>query len=125
MHQPGLHGQYVEVPGDVVFTIETSVRTPLQAVYQLTGLEKELIEVYPCEYDMRYFLERMKKFAGIEGPVTDKDLPRINPFKVGELKRELLKKLNDIPPYYIMYQGKDQSVTLQKSVLDPQFPKVK
>lgn len=118
-------GQYVEVPGDVVFTIETSVRTPLQAVYQLTGLEKELIEVYPCEYDMRYFMERMKKFAGIEGPVTEKDLPRINPFKVGELKRELLKKLNGIPPYYVMYQGKDQSVAHQKSVLDPQFPKVK
>lgn len=118
-------GQFVEVPGDVVFTIETSVRTPLQAVYQLTGLEKELIEVYPAEYDMRYFLERMKKFAGIEGPVTEKDLPKINPLKINEMKHQLLDKINSIPPYYIMYQGKDRSVALKKSVLDPQFPKSK
>lgn len=118
-------GQFVEIPGDVVFTIETSVRTPLQAVYQLTGLEKELIEVYPAEYDMRYFLERMKKFAGIEGPVTEKDLPKINPLKINEMKHQLLDKINSIPPYYIMYQGKDRSVALKKSVLNPQFPKTR
>ena len=118
-------GQFVEIPGDVVFTIETSVRTPLQAVYQLTGLEKEAIEVYPSEYDMRYFLERMKKFAGIEGPVTEQDLPKINPLKIHELKKELLQKVNSIPPYYIMYQGKDQSVAHKKSVLNPEFPKTK
>ena len=118
-------GQFVEIPGDVVFTIETSVRTPLQAVYQLTGLEKEPIEVYPSEYDMRYFLERMKKFAGIEGPVTEQDLPKINPLKINEMKRELLQKVNSIPPYYIMYQGKDQCVAHQKSVLNPEFPKTR
>ena len=47
-------GQYVEVPGDVVFTIETSVRTPLQAVYQLTKLDKEIIEVNPARYEVGY-----------------------------------------------------------------------
>ena len=118
-------GQFVEIPGDVVFTIETSVRTPLQAVYQLTGLKKDVIEVYPAEYDMRYFLERMKKFAGIEGPVTEADLPKINPLKIGEMKKELLHKINSIPPYYIMYQGKDQSVAGKKSILSPEFPKVR
>lgn len=71
-------GQFVEIPGDVVFTIETSVRTPLQAVYQLTGLEKEL-----------------------------------------------LQKINSIPPYYVMYQGKNQSIAHKKSVLNPEFPKIK
>ena len=74
---------------------------------------------------MRYFLERMKKFAGIEGAVTEQDLPKINSLKIGEMKKELLHKVNSIPPYYIMYQGKDQSVAHKKSVLNPEFPKTK
>ena len=99
-------GQYVEMPGDVVFTIETSVRTPLEAVYQLTGLQKKVIEVYPSDYDVRYFLERMKKFSGIEGEITEADLPKINPLKLGEMKRELLHKLNSLPPlYHVPGQG--------------------
>ena len=36
----------------MVFTIETSVRTPLEAVYMLTGLDKEIIEVNPARYDL-------------------------------------------------------------------------
>lgn len=117
-------GQYVEIPGDVVFTIETSVRTPLVAAYELTGLKREVIEVNPCQYDMRYFLERMKKFQGIEGPITEEHLPRINPLKIGEMRQELIKKVNEIPPYDIMYQGEDKSVATKKSVLSPEYPKV-
>jgi len=115
-------GQYVEVPGDVVFTIETSVRTPMEAVYQLTRLDKDIIEVYPSQYDMRYFVERMKKFGGIKGEFTEADLPKINPLKLGEMKKALLEKINQIPPYYKMYPGRDQSVPDKKSVLSPGFP---
>jgi len=121
-------GQYVEIPGDVVFTIETSVRTPLTAVYALTGLEKDVIEVNPSQYDMRYYLQRMKKFAGIEGDIPESGLlgtKRINPLKLPEMKRELLAKLNNIPPYYVMYPGKDQSVAKKAAVLNPQYPKDK
>ena len=42
-----------------------------------------------------------------------------------KLKKLILKKLNDIPPYYIMYPGRDKSVALKDSVLSPQFPKYK
>lgn len=115
-------GQFVEVPGDVVFTIETSVRTPLEAVYQLTGLEKDIIEVYPAQYDVRFFLERIKKFSGIEGAITEKDLPKVNPLKLNEMKIALLKQINEIPPYYIMYPGKDPSVATKKAVLKPEYP---
>ena len=118
-------GQYVEVPGDVVFTIETSVRTPLEAVYQLTGLEKDIIEVNPAQYDMRYFKERMMKFAGIEGEITEDVLPHVNPLKIREMKKKLLKKVNDIPPYYVLYPGRDKNVAAKKSVLNPQYPKEK
>lgn len=118
-------GQFVEVPGDVVFTIETSVRTPLEAVYQLTSLDKDVIEVYPSQYDMRYFKERMMKFSGITGEVTEADLPKVNPLKIEKMKKDLLTKINRIPPYYILYPGRDKSVALKDSVLNPQYPKQK
>ena len=122
-------GQYVEVPRDVVFTIETSVRTLLEAVYMLTGLDKEIIEVNPARYDLRYIKERVMKFAGVKGEISDSDLPKINPFKLwrakAKLVKEILKKVNEIPPYYIMYPGRDKSVALKDSVLNPQFPRGK
>ncbi len=116
-------GQYVEVPHDVVFTVETSVRTPMEAVYKLTNLDKSVIEVYPSKYDMRYFVERLKKFGGIEGEITKRDLPKINPLKLLETRKELLERINRIPPYYQMYPGRDKSVVNKKSVLNPQYPK--
>jgi len=116
-------GQYVEVPADVVFTVETSVRTPLEAVYQLTHLDKDIIEVNPARYDVRYFVERFKKFGGINGRITKKDLPKINPLKLPKIVNGLLEQINSIPPYYKMYPGRDQSVPDKKSVLDPKFPK--
>lgn len=122
-------GQYVEVPGDVVFTIETSVRTPLQAVYQLTKLDKEIIEVNPARYDVRYIIERVKKFSGIKGEITTQDIPKVNLLKLFFARKKigkiLLQKINEIPPYYIMYPGRDKSVARKDSVLHPQFPKYK
>lgn len=113
-----LIGQYVEVPRDVVFTIETSVRTPLEAVYMLTGLDKEIIEVNPARYDLRYIKERVMKFGGMKGKITEEDLPKINPLKLwlgkAKLIKELLKKANEIPPYYIMYPGRDKSITPER-----------
>ena len=118
-------GQFVEVPGDVVFTIETSIRTPLEAVYKLTGLDKEIIEVYPAQYDIRYFKQQIMKFNNIKGDFTSSDLPHINPLEMKKLEKELLYKINNIPPYYVMYQGKDKSVATKESVLNPHFPKTK
>ena len=109
-----LIGQYVEVPRDVVFTIETSVRTPLEAVYMLTGLDKEIIEVNPARYDLRYIKERVMKFGGMKGKITEEDLPKINPLKLwlgkAKLIKELLKKANEIPPYYIGNQPSKRPV---------------
>ncbi len=120
-------GQYVEVPRDVVFTIETSVRTPLEAVYMLTKLDKEIIEVNPSRYDLRYIVERVKKFSGIKGEVTENMIPKINPIKLffarKKIKKIALQKINEIPPYYIMYPGRDKSIAGKDHVLNPQFPK--
>ena len=115
-------GQYVEVPDDVVFTVEMSVRTGMEAVYKLTGLEKDVLEVYPSRYDVRYMLDRIKKFSGIEGEITVDDLPPINPLKINDTKKKLVALANSIPPYDFMYLGRDRSVPLKKSVLHPEAP---
>lgn len=35
-------GQYVEIPGDVAFSMEYSVRSAMVAVYELLGVEREV-----------------------------------------------------------------------------------
>lgn len=119
----GFLGQYVEHPDDASFTVELSVRTAMETVYRLLGLEKRVLEVYPSRYDVRYMMERAKRFAGIEGPITEKDLPSINPLKIKETEKQLLTALNKIPPYYTMYLGRDRTIPLKKYVLSPEAPK--
>lgn len=41
-----LLGQYVEIPEDVVFTVEYSVRGAMHAVYELLGIDKEIPGIY-------------------------------------------------------------------------------
>jgi oleate hydratase len=121
----GLLGQYVEHPDDASFTVELSVRTAMETVYKLTGLEKDVLEVYPSRYDVRYMLERIKRFAGIEGrPITVDDLPNINPLKINEEKEKIVAMLDSIPPYYTMYLGRDRTVPLKRYVLHPEAPKM-
>jgi len=46
-------GQYAEIPGDCVFTVEYSIRSAMMAVYTLLNLEKSVPEIYPSKYDIR------------------------------------------------------------------------
>ena len=46
-------GQYAEIEGDCVFTVEYSVRSAMMAVYTFLGLEKQVPEIYPSQYDIR------------------------------------------------------------------------
>jgi oleate hydratase len=50
-------GQFCELPDDVVFTVEYSVRSAQTAVYSLLGLEREPPPVYKGHYDPRVLLE--------------------------------------------------------------------
>lgn len=52
----GLIGQYVEIPEDVVFTEEYSVRGARTAVYQLLDMNKAVCPVRPVQYDIRVIL---------------------------------------------------------------------
>ena len=46
-------GQFAEIEGDCVFTVEYSVRSAMMGVYGLLGLEKQPPEIYPSQYDIR------------------------------------------------------------------------
>ena len=113
-------GQFVEVDDDVVFTVETSVRTGLESVYELLHLEKDVLEVNPSRYDIRYLLERVKRFNGIKGKITADDLPALTPEELPAIQAKLLHYINNIPPYYQMYLGRDKTIPLKESVLHPQ-----
>ena len=49
----GLLGQFVETRDDVVFTVESSVRTAMEAVYGLLKLNRPVPPVEPAQYDIR------------------------------------------------------------------------
>ena len=50
-------GQYCELPEDVVFTVEYSIRSAQMAVYSLLGLEREPPPVYKGQFNPRVLLE--------------------------------------------------------------------
>lgn len=53
-------GQFCEIPDDVVFTVEYSVRAAQIAVYSLLHLEKEPPPMYKGEHDMRVLFNALK-----------------------------------------------------------------
>lgn len=52
-------GQFCEIPDDVVFTEEYSVRTARIAVYQLLGIDKPIAPINQYQYDVRTLLQSL------------------------------------------------------------------
>jgi oleate hydratase len=50
-------GQYCELPDDVVFTVEYSIRSAQTAVYSLLGLDRKVQPVYKGQFNPRVLLE--------------------------------------------------------------------
>ncbi len=53
-------GQFCELPDDVVFTVEYSIRSAATAVYRLLELDREPPAVYKGQYDPRVLLKAFK-----------------------------------------------------------------
>ncbi|MCY6371751.1 oleate hydratase [Clostridium ganghwense] len=53
-------GQFAEIKGDCVFTVEYSIRSAMMAVYTLLGLEKNPPEIYASQYDIRVIANATK-----------------------------------------------------------------
>jgi oleate hydratase len=61
----GLMGQFCELPNDVVFTVEYSIRTAQAAVYQLLDLKREPPAVYQGRFNPRVLLRAFLSLHGI------------------------------------------------------------
>jgi oleate hydratase len=53
--------QFVEIPDDVVFTVEYSVRAAQMAVYQLLGIDRKIPPVTPHDKSLRVQFEALIK----------------------------------------------------------------
>jgi oleate hydratase len=53
-------GQYAEIPDDVVFTVEYSVRSAQTAVFGLLGLERKVSPFYKGQHDPRILFDALK-----------------------------------------------------------------
>ncbi len=87
-------GQFVEVPGDAVFTVETSVRSAMAAVWELTGLDKPMIPMHQPQYDVRVLVATCRAAFGIESFDLEA-LPKI--LLASPTLPEVLRMLNRVP----------------------------
>ena len=65
----GLIGQFVETNNDIVFTMESSVRTARIAVYKLLNLNKQVPDINPLQYDIRQLLKAAQSLNDFQ-PLT-------------------------------------------------------
>jgi oleate hydratase len=79
-------GQFAESTRDCIFTTEYSVRTPMEAVYQLLDVERGVPEVFNSTYDVRKLLAATTRLR--DGAELDLHLP-------GPLRRWVLGKLDE------------------------------
>jgi oleate hydratase len=62
----GLMGQFCELPDDVVFTVEYSIRSAQAAVYGLLGLEREPPAVYQGKFDPRVLFKAYRALHDLQ-----------------------------------------------------------
>ncbi len=90
-------GQFVELEGDVVFTVETSVRTAMTAVYKMLHLDRPITPLFKGQYDIRMVNVALKTLLG-KDKIEVTDLPKINPLKLNQVQHKIVDFINDIPP---------------------------
>jgi len=101
-------GQFVELEGDVVFTVETSVRTAMVAVYRTLHLDKPIAPLFEAQYDIRIITACIKKMLNTDLIKRD-DLPPINPMKISKTVDDLLKAVNAVPAMKDYYSEKEEN----------------
>lgn len=82
-------GQFTETPRDTVFTTEYSVRTAMEAVYGLLGVDRGVPEVWGSVYDIRDLLDSSVKLMDGKSPL-EMDLPA----PVTAVLKPLLRKVD-------------------------------
>lgn len=101
----GFIGQFVEVPGDVVYTVEISVRATMTAVYKMLHLDRPITPLFKGQYDIRMVNIALKTLIG-KDKIEVSDLPKINPLKIRSMLKQLVDFINSIPPVPEYYSEK-------------------
>jgi oleate hydratase len=70
-------GQFVETHNDVVFTLESSVRTARIGVYSLLGIKKQVPDIFPGQYDIRRLLRATRTLNNDEAFLGEGVLRRL------------------------------------------------
>lgn len=70
-------GQFVETHNDVVFTLESSVRTARIGVYSLLGIKKQVPDIFPGQYDIRRLLRATRTLNNDEAFIGESMLRHI------------------------------------------------
>ena len=78
-------GQFAETSRDCIFTTEYSVRTGMEATYQLFGVERSVPEVFNSTYDVRTLLDASARLK--DGEKTELPGPAV-------LRRKIAKGLD-------------------------------
>lgn len=88
-------GQFAETTRDCIFTTEYSVRTGMEAAYQLLGIERGVPEVFGSTYDIRALLAATSRLRDgaemtLPGPkfVRTKLLGKLDDTEIGALLRD-------------------------------------
>lgn len=102
-------GQFVEIPGDVVFTVETSIRTAMMAAYSLTKIDKPVVPLYQGQFDLRMITLCLKQMSNrYKKDLREEDLPDISIKDALHMKKKIVKLINEKIPdisdeYEILY----------------------
>lgn len=88
-------GQFAESCRDTIFTTEYSVRTAMEAVYQLLKVDRGVPEVFNSTYDVRELLKATSRLR--DGKELDASLP-------GGLRQWILQKLEENEVGQLLHQ---------------------
>lgn len=105
---PYITSQFVEMEGDVVFTVETSVRTAMIAVYRMLLLDRPITPLFQGQYDIRMVNVALKTLLG-KDKIEVSDLPKVNPLKLPQTMHEIVNAINQIPPVPEYYSERKEN----------------
>ena len=94
----GFLGQFAETPRDAIFTVEYSIRTAMEAVYTLLGIERGVPEPWGSQYDVRALLNSVAVLRdGEKLPLPGPIVKMLERTDIGELLRQygLIGELED------------------------------
>ena len=101
-------GRFVKLEGDVVFTVETSVRTAMIAVYRMLHLDRPITPLFQGQYDIRMVNVALKTLLGKEQDRGQRSAEGQSPEAPADHARDV-NAINQIPPVPEYYSERKEN----------------